>query len=122
MNEVSNKFNIWTFSSEIDIPNDVDGYLIKNEEALLAFKTIRDIAIFTNKRIIIRDAQGIMGKKIETYTIPYSSINMYSTENAGFIDINTELELWTKAGHLKINLKKGIDISKIDKIIANYIL
>lgn len=83
---------------------------------------MRDSAIFTNKRLIIRDAQGLSGKKIEIYSLPYSSINMWSTENAGTFDLNAEVELWTRAGHIKLNLKKGIDIRKFDNLIANAIL
>ena len=47
---------------------------------------------------------------------------MYSSENAGIIDFNSELELWTRAGHIKINLKKGVDIRKLDNLIASCIL
>lgn len=104
------------------IPKDVDDILVDGEDLVAAYKTIRDIALFTNNRIIIIDSQGLVGKKIESYSIPYSSINMYSTENAGFLDFDSEVELWTRAGHIKIKLKKGIDIRKIDKLIATAIL
>lgn len=114
----------WTFSSKVDeVPNDVKMMLLEDEVIEAAYKTIRDIAIFTDKRLIIRDAQGFTGTKIETYTIPYSSINMYSSENSGnFLDFNSEIELWTRAGHFKINLKKGVNIREIDKVIAKCIL
>lgn len=112
----------WTFISETSIPKDVNNMLVDGERAVAAYKTIRDVAIFTNKRLIARDAQGITGKKTEIYTLPYSSINMYSSENAGIIDFNSELELWTRAGHIKINLKKGVDIRKLDNLIASCIL
>ena len=112
----------WTFMSETSIPKDVNNMLVDGERAVAAYKTIRDVAIFTNKRLIVRDAQGITGKKTEIYTLPYSSINMYSSENAGIIDFNSELELWTRAGHIKINLKKGVDIRKLDNLIASCIL
>lgn len=113
----------WTFNAPCDIPADVAETLIEGEKALHAFKTIRDIAIFTNKRIIVRDAQGITGKKVETYSLPYSSIKMYSTENAGkILDINSEVELWTLVGHIKINLNKNINIRQFDKIISEAIL
>lgn len=114
---------VWTFNDKCSVPADVNNMLIEGEVALHAYKTIRDIAIFTNKRLIVRDAQGLTGKKIEIYSLPYSSINMYSTENAGKIfDVNSEVELWTKAGHIKINLAKNIDIREFDKIIAQAIL
>jgi len=100
----------WTFVTECAIPNDVFDLLIPGEEAIAAYKTIRDSAIFTNKRFIVRDAQGLSGKKVEIYSLPYSSINMWSSENAGSIDFKAEIELWTKAGHIKINLKEGVYI------------
>lgn len=114
---------LWTFVSECPIPNDVNELFVEGEVAVAAYKTIRDSAVFTNKRIIVRDAQGFTGKKVEIYSLPYSSINMWSTENAGkFLDFNAEVELWTRAGHIKINLQKGVDIRKFDKIIANALL
>jgi hypothetical protein len=113
----------WTFISECPIPNDVNDLLVDGETAVAAYKTIRDSAIFTNKRLIVRDAQGITGKKVEIYSLPYSSINMWSSENAGSLfDFNAEVELWTRAGHIKVNLKKGIDVRKFDKLIAEALL
>lgn len=112
----------WTLVGECPIPKDVEKLLVKGEEPVAAFKTFRDSAIFTNKRLIIRDSQGISGKKVEIYSLPYSSINMWSTENAGTIDFNSEVELWTRAGHFKIKLSKGIDVRKFDLLISNYIL
>ena len=113
----------WTLISECPIPNDVKELLVDGEVAVAAYKTLRDSAIFTNKRLIVRDAQGLSGKKVEIYSLPYSSINMWSTENAGtLLDMNAEVELWTRAGHIKVNLRKGIDIRKFDKLIANALL
>lgn len=111
-----------TLLMECSIPKDIDNLLIKGETAVAAYKTFRDSAIFTNKRLIIRDAQGITGHKVEIYSIPYSSILMWSSENTGHIDINSEMELWTNRGSIKLNLKKGIDIRKFDKLIAEEVL
>ncbi|WP_270167650.1 PH domain-containing protein [Paenibacillus sp. SYP-B4298] len=113
----------WTFVSECPVPQDVNQLLVAGETAICAYQTIRDSAIFTNKRLIVRDAQGITGRKVEIYSLPYSSIYMWSTENAGgFLDVNAEVELWTKAGHIKVNLRKGIDIRKLDRLIADAVL
>lgn len=112
----------WNFISECPIPEDVTGLLVADEVAVAAYKTIRDSAIFTNKRLIVRDAQGLTGKKVEIYSLPYSSINMWSTENAGTLDFNAEVELWTRAGHIKINLKRGVDVRRFDKLIAEALL
>ena len=109
----------WTFMQEIPIPGDVTDLLLEGEEAIAAFKTFRDSAVFTTKRLIVRDAQGMTGKKVEIYSLPYSSINMWSSENAGkLLDMNAELEMWTRAGHIKIKLGKQIDIRRLDKLIA----
>lgn len=116
-------FAAWTFVSECPIPNDINDMLVDGETPICAYKTIRDSAIFTNKRLIVRDSQGLTGKKIEIYTLPYSSIVMYSTENAGkMLDFNAEVELWTKAGHIKINLNKSVNIRKLDHLLASAIL
>ncbi len=113
----------WTLVSECPIPNDVNDLLVEGEVAIAAYKTFRDSAIFTNKRLIVRDAQGLTGKKVEAYSLPYSSINMWSTENAGkLFDLSAEVELWTRAGQIKVNLQKGVDIRKLDKLIANALL
>lgn len=122
MDKLLQPLAIWTFASPCSVPNDVQDLLVEEEKVVCAYKTIRDVAIFTNKRLIVRDTQGLTGKKIEIYTLPYSSIVMYSTENAGIIDFNAEVELWTKAGHIKINLGRGVNIREIDKVLATYIL
>ena len=108
----------WTLVNEIPIPDDIGPLLIQGEQAVAAFKTFRDSAVFTTKRLIVRDAQGITGKKVEIYSLPYSSINMWSSENAGKLDWNSEIELWTKAGHIKVKLGKGADVRRLDSLIS----
>ncbi|MCR2784032.1 MULTISPECIES: PH domain-containing protein [unclassified Microbacterium] len=109
----------WTLQKEIPTPADVNELLVEGEAPVASFKTFRDSATFTTKRLIVRDAQGITGKKIEIYSLPYSSIHMWSTENAGgMLDRDAEVELWTKAGHIKVKLTKGADIRRIDGLLA----
>lgn len=112
----------WTFHSECTVPNDVLATLVQGEQAYAAYKTVRDVAVLTNKRIIVRDAQGVMGKKVEIYSLPWKSVDMWSSENASGLDFNSEMEFWTKAGHIKLNLKRGIDIRKLDNIISTFVL
>jgi hypothetical protein len=108
----------WTLQNEIPIPDDVNALLLQGEQAIAAFRTFRDSAVFTTKRLIVRDAQGITGKKVEIYSLPYSAINMWSSENAGKLDFNSEIELWTRAGHIKVKLAKGADVRRLDSLIA----
>lgn len=112
----------WTLVAECPIPPDVQRMLVQGEQAVAAYRTFRDMAIFTNQRLIVRDAQGISGKKVEIYSLPYSRIDMWSSENAGTIDWNSELELWTRAGHIKVKLNKGIDVRRLDNLIAHMVL
>ncbi|MBQ7903803.1 MAG: PH domain-containing protein [Oscillospiraceae bacterium] len=112
----------WTFLMETKPPKGIQDILVDGEDVVCCFKTVRDVAIFTNKRLIVRDTQGMTGIKKEIYSLPYKSINMYTTENAGIADINTEIELWTRIGRFKLKLKPGADVKKIDRIIATYIL
>ena len=112
----------WTFVAETPIPDDVSAMLVEGEQPIAAYKTFRDSAVFTTKRLIVRDAQGMTGKKVEMYSLPYSAINMWSSENAGTLDFNAELELWTRAGHIKIKVGKGVDVRRLDHLIAHVVL
>lgn len=112
----------WTFLAEVPIPQDVLGVLVEGEQPYAAFKTMRDSAVFTSKRLIVRDAQGLTGRKVEIYSLPYIAINMWSTENAGTFDMNSEVELWTRAGHIKIKLGSQVDVRKIDRLISACVL
>ncbi|HUG49962.1 MAG TPA: PH domain-containing protein [Actinomycetaceae bacterium] len=112
----------WTFMAECPIPQDVASLLVAGESPIAAYKTFRDSAIFTNKRLIVRDSQGMSGKKVEVYSLPYSSVNMWSSENKGTFDFNSELELWTRAGHIKIKIGAGVDIRRLDHLIASAVL
>ena len=112
----------WTLVSECPIPADVQHLLTQGEQPVAAYRTFRDVAIFTNLRLIVRDAQGMSGKKVEVYSLPYSRIDMWSSENAGSLDWNSELELWTRAGHIKVKLNKGIDVRRLDGLIAHMVL
>ena len=80
-----------------------------------AFKTVRYVAVFTNKRLSVKDVQGLIWTKVEMYSLPYSAVNMWSTENAGILDYTVEVGLWTRSGHIKVELKRGIDIREFER-------
>lgn len=112
----------WTFMSKCKPTQELLNMLGRNEQIYACYKTVRDVAAITNKRLIVRDAQGMLGKKVEIYSLPFRSIDMWSSENAGIVDLNSELELWTKAGHFKIKLNGNCDIREFDQILATAIL
>ena len=88
---------MWTFVSECPIPRDIGPVLIDGEEPIAAYKTLRDSAVFTDRRLIVRDAQGMTGKKVEIYSLPYSSI-------------------------IKVKLGRGVDVRRLDSLISTRIL
>nr|WP_154921659.1 PH domain-containing protein [Microbacterium testaceum] len=109
----------WTLQREIPTPADISSLLVEGEQAVASFHTFRDSATFTTKRLIVRDAQGLTGRKVEIYSLPYSAIEMWSSENAGgLLDRDAEIELWTKVGHIKVKVTKGADIRRLDSLIA----
>lgn len=120
--EMNNILEVTLFS-EIPVPEDINEMLVNGEEAVASYKTFRDSVTFTTERIIVRDSQGMTGKKVEIYSIPYKIIDIWSSENArGMFDLNAEIELWTRTGRFKIKLDKKIDIREIDMLIANAVL
>lgn len=117
------QYTSWTFTFQLNTPpKEIVQLLLPDEQVEASFKTIRDVAAFTNKRLIVMDAQGLRGKKKELYSLPYKSIVMWSTENAGTLDWNAEVQLWTRAGMIKINLGRGIDIRYFDQLLAKVCL
>ncbi len=64
------------------------------EEVYIAYKLVRDTIIFTNRRVIFIDIQGVTGKKTEYLSVPYKSIVQFSVETSGHIDLDSELKIW----------------------------
>lgn len=112
----------WTFRIKCPPNEEIQSLLTEGEFILQCYSTIRDIAALTNKRLVICDTQGMIGKKKEVYSLPCRSIDMWSSENAETFDLDTELELWTKAGHFKLKLSHKCDIRKFDRILGKAIL
>lgn len=113
----------WTLVKECAPPQEVNEVLVPGEAVVCAYKTFRDTAVLTDRRMIIADKQGLTGKKVEVYSIPWSSVNMWSSENAGkLLDWNSEMQFWTKSGSFKLKLKKGIDIRRLDRVVGQYVL
>ena len=118
---------IFNFYGEVPLPDSSRPLINKNENVFFAVKTIRDVAIFTDKRILVADKQGITGKKIEYYTIPYKSIVTYAVETAGTFDLDSEIKLILSGG-LKIELKfmkdKNMDnlLLKVYDLINNFVI
>jgi hypothetical protein len=98
--------------------------LIEGERVEHAFKLIRDQIIFTSKRVVTIDKQGLTGSKQNIRSIPYKSIKMVSKEGAGMLDLDAELVIWVtgEAQPLKFEFKKGVDINQVYTLISRHIL
>lgn len=116
--------NAGTVSNE-QLTNDYSKLLIQNENIELGFKLIRDTFIFTNKRLILVDVQGMTGKKTEYLSVAYKNISRFSIETAGTFDLEAELKIWISSEALPSIVKKfnkSVDVYEVQKVLASHIL
>lgn len=117
-------FNLKPISND-EVRGEVDGLLIADEKVEFAFKTIRDQLVFTNKRIISIDVQGITGKRKSFATMPYSKIQYFSIQTQGFMELFPDSELFvmfTNGFTAKFEFKGAVDIGKIGRMLSEYVL
>ena len=97
--------------------------LVPGEQVLLAFKAVRDYVLFTSKRLIAVNVQGMTGKKKDYSSLPYSKIQAFSVETAGTFDLDAELDLWFSGlGNVRLEFRGGADIRQIGHLIATHVL
>ncbi|MFJ7677857.1 PH domain-containing protein [Peribacillus sp. NPDC097198] len=100
---------------------ELEQILANGEDVDAAFKLIRDLIVFTDKRLILVDKQGITGKKVEYHSIPFKSISHFSVETAGHFDLDAELKIWISGAQtpaVSKQLKKDKSIYDIQKLLA----
>ena len=101
----------------------IKSLFVPNENTVQVYKGVRDYIVFTNKRIIIVNVQGMTGKKKDFTSIPYKNINTFSIESAGMLDRDCELEIYISAiGKLYFEFSGSSNIVAIGQMLANYIL
>ena len=97
--------------------------LIQDEHGVAAFKAMRDFVVFTNKRLIAVNVQGMSGKKRDFTSLPYAKIQAFSIETAGTFDLDAELDLWFSGlGKVRLEFKGNADIRQLGQMIATYTL
>ena len=97
--------------------------LVDGEKHIGSYQSIRDGVVFTNKRIIAINVQGITGKKKDFTSLPYSKIQAFSVETSGVFDLDSELELWfSGVGKVKFEFIGAADVSYICKMISEKVL
>lgn len=102
---------------------DIQPLLINGEQVISAYKAIRDYVVFTTKRVISVNVQGMTGKKKDFTSMPYSKITAFSVETAGVLDLDSELEMYFSGlGKVKFEFTGQSNIVQIGQIIASYAL
>ncbi|MBS3798753.1 MULTISPECIES: PH domain-containing protein [unclassified Pseudoalteromonas] len=114
-------------ASEVDgeeLETLLEEILAPGENLEKAYKVIRDLFLFTNKRLILVDKQGMTGSKMEVLSIPYGKITKFSKESAGHFDMDAELKIWIGSDKepLTKNFKAGDNINEVYRILSRYAL
>ncbi|XXT17186.1 PH domain-containing protein [Sorangium sp. So ce429] len=112
-------------ASQVDaqsIAREMGPVLVQGEQVQLAYKVIRDFFVFTERRLILVDKQGMTGKKVEYHSIPYRSITHLSVETAGHFDLDAELKIWLSGAQepLRKQFRAGDNIMAVQQALAWY--
>jgi Protein of unknown function (DUF1696). len=102
------------------------GQLLTDDENIeLGFKLIRDTFIFTTKRLILIDKQGLTGSKTEYKSIAYKAISRFSVETAGTFELDAELKIWVSSEanpSIKKQFNKSVNVYEVQKVLAYHVL
>lgn len=109
---------------DADLEKVLANTLIEGEQVEKAYKIVRDMFIFTNKRLILIDKQGVTGSKMEMVSVAYGKITKFSKESAGHFDLDAELKIWVGSDPTPISkdFKAGDNINEVYRIISQYSL
>ena len=106
-----------------DVEEQLEQILADDEQVERAFRLVRDLLIFTNRRFILVDRQGMTGRKTTYHSIPYRAITNFSVETAGHFDLESELKIWISgtAGPIQRTFTRGSSILEVQKALATYV-
>jgi len=106
------------------LQNEFSMLLVEGERLEIAFKVIRDMFVFTNKRLILVDKQGLTGSKTEYLSVPYRSITKFSKESAGLLDLDAELKIWItgQPEPIRKEFRKDNNINVVYQLLSTHIL
>ena len=102
----------------------LDQLLAEGEAVQKAYQLLRDVFVFTDKRLILVDKQGVTGRKAEILTIPYSKITKFSKESAGLFDLDAELKIWVGSDPEPIikEFRRTVNINEVYGVLSQYVL
>jgi hypothetical protein len=95
----------------------------QGEQVIAAYQLVRDAFLFTDRRLILIDKQGVTGRKIEYHTLPYRSITHFSVETAGTFDLDAELKIWLSGSAEPIakQFGKGVDVYEVQALLSAFV-
>lgn len=106
-----------------DLGPTVQPLLVPGEALVAGFKAMRDYVVFTDKRLIAVNVQGMTGKKQDFTSLPYAKVQAWSVETAGNFDLDAEHELWFSGlGKVRLEFKGEVDIRALGQMIATFAL
>ena len=110
-------------ASPSDVSANLPLLLLQDERIIGVYKAIRDYVVFTDKRVISVNVQGITGKKQDFTSMPYSKITVFSVETSGTLDLDSEMEMYfSGVGRVKFEFSGASDIIQIGQLISQYTL
>ena len=101
----------------------INPMLVEGEDIVGSFQGMRDYIVFTDRRLIVVNIQGVTGVKRSFTSLPYRRIQAYSVETAGILDLDAELELWFSGlGCVRLEFTGCADTAAICRLIGEHIL
>ena len=106
-----------------EIQKEFGPVLLEDEVVEAAFKIFRDKWVFTNRRLIMQDVQGLTGSKKSYHTLPYKAITQFSVETAGTLESDCDLKIWVSSQAMPYSkeLKKGTDVVGLQRMLARHV-
>lgn len=102
---------------------EVEALLVMGETVIGSYTSVRDCVIFTNKRIIAINKQGMTGTRRDLTSLPYKTVSVFSVETAGVLGYDSELELYYSGlGKVRFEFAGSCDIIDIGQAISKYAL
>ena len=106
-----------------DMLEAIELFLIETESVFAVFKSLRDQLVFTNKRVIAANVQGLTGSKVDYTSLPYNKIQAFSVETSGIFDQDCEIQLYlSSVGRVTFEIKGSFDIVAFNKMISDHVL
>lgn len=107
------------------VEEELEGILLPDERVRLAYVLVRDLIVFTEKRLILVDKQGVTGKKTSYRSLPYRSISRFTVETSGHFDLDAELKIWISSAQEPtevLQFKSDRNVLEIQQALAAAVL